>query len=115
MNFDGMDWILITLVFPTIILIFKQELLSFLFDLRLYKNRLIDADGDPATGEDCYVQTGRSSGSFHKVTVAAYKFGLSSSKRKVVTLQEDSESGEILKVSCPYKEWSQIVKGTVPK
>ena len=105
---SNMDWILITLVFPILMVMFKQEVLNFLDDFRLYKNRLVDSDGDPATGEECYIQTSRSSGSFHKILVAEYRFGLSSTKRKVVTLQENLDTGKTLEVSYPYKEWTRI-------
>lgn len=115
MKFENMDWILITLVLPIFIMIFKEEVLSFLYDFKLYRNRLIDSDGDPATGEECYIQTSRSSGSFHKILVTEYKFGLSTSKRKVITHQKNLDTGEVLKISYPYKEWAQIIKGIIPK
>jgi len=115
MNFDA-NWLWITLVLPVIIGIFKNEIGRFFSDYTVYKNRAFDADGDPGTGQHCYVQSG-ATGEYVKVYVDEYQFGLAPSKRKIITHQKDpdGDQGKVIIVPYSYTIWASMVKGSLQK
>ena len=110
------NWFWVTILLPVLIGIFKKEIATFINDWRTYKNRSFDEDGDPGTGQDCYILN-EATGVYNQITIAEYKFGLVPSKRKIVTLQPDPEGNEnkIIIVSYSYSKWSSMVKGSLQK
>ncbi len=115
MNIDT-NWIIITLFVPVIIAFFKKEISSFIGDYIIYKNRMFDVDGDPGTGQDCYIQSS-ATGKFIRITVDKYQFGLSPSKRKIITFQSDPDGDpdKIIVVPYTYSVWNSIIKGSLAK
>ncbi len=115
MNIDT-NWILITLFLPVIIAFFKKEISTLIGDYMIYKNRAFDNDGDPGTGQKCYVQSG-ATGKYVLLTVASYHFGLSPSKRKIITHQSDPNGDERKYIVVPYtySVWNKMIKGSLQK
>ena len=115
MNFD-INWLWITLVLPVVVGIFKNEIGRFFSDYTVYKNRRFDNDGDPGTGEYCYIQSG-ATGEYVKVYIDEYEFGLVPSKRKVITHQKDPDGDEnkVIVVPYLYTQWVSMVKGSLQK
>jgi len=110
------NWFWATILLPVIIGIFKKEIATFINDYRTYRNRSFDEDGDPSTGQDCYILN-EATGDYNKITVAEYKFGLGPSKRKIITYQNDPEgdNSKIIAVPYSYSKWSSMVKGSLQK
>lgn len=110
------SWLWLTLILPVIIGIFKHEIATFIGDYSTYRNRSFDQDGDPGTGEDCYLQCD-ATGDFNKITVAEYRFGLAPSKRKVITHQTapSGDLDKVIVVPYSYSKWSSMVKGSLPR
>lgn len=110
------NWLWITLVLPVLIGFFKNEISSLIGDYMVYKNRAFDEDGDPGTGEPCYIQSS-ATGQYVKVLVAEYQFGLAPSKRRVITHQKSPEGNidKIIVVPYSYSAWAGMVKGSMPK
>ncbi len=115
MDFDA-NWLWITLVLPVVVGIFKHEIGRFFSDYTVYKNRRFDSDGDPGTGQHCYVQSG-ATGEYVKIYVDEYTFGLAPSSRKVITQQKDPEGDEwkVIVVPYSYTQWASMVRGSLQK
>ena len=108
------DLILGTLLIPLIVGFFKQELIDFFTDLRIYRNRDIDGDGDPATGRNVYIQG--DPGKYIEVLVLEYQFSIIPHHRKVITLQKAAiDNEELIIVPYTYAQWNNTVKGTRKK
>lgn len=116
MDLSAMDSVLIGTVFiPVFLGIFKNELSKFFTDLNIYRNRMFDEDGDPGTGEDCYLQSG-ATGAWSKITIKEYQFSILPSKRKIITLQNSPERvNEIIIVPYSYNQWVNMIKGSLSK
>jgi len=107
------DFIIGTLLIPLIIGFFKQEIVDFFTDLRIYKNRDIDGDGDPATGNTIFIQC--EPDRYIEVTVLEYRFALLPHQRKIVTLQRANiDKDELIVILYTYAQWNSLIKG-VPK
>lgn len=107
-------WFWFTLVVPIIVGIFKSEIAGLFRDYAIYRHRMFDEDGDPATGEPCYIFI---KDKFIKVMVAEYQFGLSPAKRRVITHQPDPEGNfnNMIVVPYTYTQWANLIKASVPK
>lgn len=106
------EWILGTLLIPLFLGFFKQELIDFFTDLRIYQSRDIDGDGDPATGRNVYIQC--EPDNYVEITVLEYQFSLIPHHRRVITLQKAKiDSEESIIVSYTYAQWNSIIKGTL--
>jgi hypothetical protein len=104
-----------SLVFGTVLIPVINEIANFFGDLMTYRNRSFDEDGDPGTGQDCFIQS-EATGEFNRVTIKEYKFGLAPSNRKVITLQKSPvKNDEVIEVPYTYKKWATIVKGSLSK
>lgn len=116
MEIEGTSWLWATILLPVLMGIFKKEIATFMRDYRIYRNRSFDEDGDPSTGQDCYLFNA-ATGVYNQITVAEYKFGLVPSKRKVITHQSDPEgdNSKVIVVPYSYTKWLGMVKGSLQK
>ncbi len=114
MEFD-LKWVQITLL-TFVIGFFRKEITTFISDYNIYRNRMFDDDGDPGTGQYCYIQT-KKSNDFKLIYIKDYKFGFLPSSRVVVTHQDDPEGNKdkIIVVTYTYAIWSEIIKGSLQK
>jgi len=110
------NWLWITLVLPVAIGIFKNEIGRFFSDYATYQNRMFDTDGDPGTGQYCYIQSS-ATGEYVKIYIDDYKFGLAPSDRKVITFQDDPDGtgNKIIVVPYSYTQWKGIIKGSLQR
>lgn len=110
----SMNWLWFTLVVPVVMGIFKSEIGALFRDYSVYRHRMFDEDGDPATGEPCHILI---KGEWKKIMVAEYQFGLSPAKRRVITYQPDPKGGfnDMIVVPYTYTQWANLIKGSVSK
>ena len=108
---NNIEWMLTILIIPVLIGFFKTQIGNFLEDYMVYKNRNFDSDNNPATGQDCMLQS-PATGEFSMITIDLYEFSIFPAKRRVITSQK-IKSGKII-VAYPYSIWKNLVKGSVP-
>ena len=109
------DILLYTIFIPLIIGFFKQEVLDFYTDLRIYTNRDVDGDGDPATGKTILVQSDFNN--YVEVTIVEYQFSILPFNRKVITLQkvDIKEKETFVCIVYTYSQWNNLIKGVPMK
>lgn len=100
--------VLYVLIVPVLIGFFRKQISDFITDAITYKNRKFDDDGDPATGQDCYIQCA-ATGQYISLYIKEYRFGILPSSRRVVTVQNYYDMR--LTVTYTYEQWRGLVKG----
>lgn len=117
MDLSMMESIVVgSILVPAIVAMFKTQIAQFFDDYTVYKNRMFDADGDPGTGEYCYLQN-KTTGKFVKLMVFKYEFSFWPSKRLVWVLwpAPSGEEGKVIIVPYTYSQWANIQKGSLEK
>jgi len=111
---------LITTIIGTFTAIFKSTIFGYFSDLfrdrKLYNNRRVDEDGDPAEGEFCTVNSKTDDSKWGFAFVREYKWSwIFPSKRKIHVSHYDGDTGLWVETKYSYPEWFNISVGSVPK
>jgi hypothetical protein len=103
-----------------IITLFKNEIINFIStwisDRKLYKNRRVDSDGDPSTGQFCPVRD-PASGELYVVWLEEYTWSHFDSFNRLARLKWpfDLDKGLWFETAMPYIAWRQWLTGYMPK